>query len=271
MTDLLVVAAAQMESAFGDVAGNVATTVRMIREAAAAGVRLVVFPELSTIGYDLDQLADDRLWLTPDDPRLAPVAEACRETGVTAVIVAAWRDPSASGAGRIASFVYHPDGTAQVVAKMHVHASEDAWFQSAPYPPQPLDIDGWKVALAVCFDAANPTHALAACEAGADLYACSAMYDVSEIRRLDLHFGARAMDHRMVSLLANCTGAGKGWGSCGLSGTWGPDGERRTVAPDRMPQLVVDRIERATIERYRPARVTAADRQETRASRVTFA
>ncbi|MGC4192231.1 MAG: carbon-nitrogen hydrolase family protein [Thermomicrobiales bacterium] len=270
MMDTLVVAAAQMQSMFGDVEANVAATVRTIYEAVEAGVRLVVFPELSAIGYDLDQLADERLWLTPDDPRLRPVAVACRETGITAVIGAAWHDPEAGGVGRIASFVFHPDGATQVVAKMHVHSSEDAWFCSAPYPPQPLDIDGWKVVLAVCFDAANPTHAMAARDAGADLYACSAMYDVSEVRRLDLHFGARAMDHRMVSLLANCTGAGKGWESCGLSGTWGPDGERRAIASDRAPQLVIDRIERATIGRYRPAATTLLD-QETRASRVTLA
>lgn len=258
MTDSLAVAAAQMQSAFGDVDANVVTSVRMIHEAAGAGVRLVVFPELSTIGYDLGQLTDDRLWLTPDDSRLAPIADACRATGITAVVGAAWRDPEADDTGRLASFVYQPDGTTRIVAKMHVHTSEDAWFCSAPYPPQPLDIDGWTVALAVCFDAANPTHAMAAREAGADLYACSAMYDVSEVRRLDLHFGARAMDHRMVSLLANCTGSGAGWESCGLSGTWGPDGERRTVAPDRTPQLVIDRIERATLDRFRPSGVAAA-------------
>ena len=252
MIDPLVVAAAQMESVFGDVDANVAITVRMIREAAVGGAQLVVSPELSLIGYDLDQLSDRRLWLTPDDPRLAPIAVACRETGVTAIVGAAWRDPDAGDAGRIASFVLHPDGEAHIIAKMHVHASEDAWFCSASYPPRPLDIAGWSVALAICFDAANPSHAMAARDAGADLYICSAMYDVSEVRRLDLHFGARAMDHRMVSLLANCSGAGKGWESCGLSGTWGPDGERRTVAPDRTPQLVIDRIERAAIDRFRP-------------------
>lgn len=252
MTDVFVVAAAQMQSEFGDIEANVATTVGMIRDAAEEGVRLVVFPELSTIGYDLTQLKDDRLWLTPSDPRLAPIAAACQENGITAVVGAAWRDPAADGSGRIASFVFQPDGATQVIAKMHVHSSEDAWFCSAPYPPQPLTIDGWKIALAICFDAANPTHAMAARDAGADIYVCSAMYDISEIRRLDLHFGARAMDHRMVSLLANCTGAGDRWESCGLSGTWGPDGERRTVAPDRSSHLVVDRITRATIARYRP-------------------
>ncbi|MGB3328161.1 MAG: carbon-nitrogen hydrolase family protein [Thermomicrobiales bacterium] len=271
MTESLVVAAAQMQSVFGDVEANGATTVDMIHEAAAAGVRLVVFPELSSIGYDLDRLADDDLWLTPDDPRLAPIAAACRETGITAVIGAAWHDPDAGGAGRIASFVYGPAGEPRIVAKMHVHASEDAWFASAHYPPQVVVLDGWTIALAICFDAANPAHAMAARAADAEIYACSAMYDVAEVRRLGLHFGARAMDHRMVSLLANCAGSGRGWESCGLSGTWGPDGERRTVAPDRAPRLVIDRIERATIARYRIDSGIGTTDQETRASRTALA
>lgn len=251
MTDSLVVAAAQMQAVFGDVAANVVTMVAMIREAAAKEVRLVVFPELSTIGYDLDQLRDDRLWLTPDDTRLAPIRQACRETGISAVVGAAWRDPEAEDAPRLAAFVFHPDGGVDVVAKMHIPGGEAAWFTEAPYPPRAILIDGWRVVCAVCFDAANPSHAIAARAAGADCYVTSAMYDVAEVRRLDLHFGARAMDHRMVALLANCTGSGNDWESCGLSGTWGPDGERRSVAADRTPQLVIDRIDRALIDHYR--------------------
>jgi len=253
MTDTLVVAAAQMQSVFGDVEANVATMVAMIQEAAEHDVRLIVFPELSTVGYDLAQLVDERLWLTPEDARLVPIAQACTETGMSAVVGAAWHDPASDGAPRLAVFVMHPDRTVDIVAKMHIPGDEARWFREAPYPPCPILIDGWRVVCAVCFDAANPSHAIAARAAGADCYVASAIYDIAEERRLDLHFGSRAMDHRMVTLLANCTGSGNDWESCGLSGTWGPDGERRTIAAEPTPvhRLVIDRIERALITRYR--------------------
>ena len=41
-----------------------------------AGARVVVFPELSVTGYELDAPAVD-----PDDPRLGPIVAACAETG----------------------------------------------------------------------------------------------------------------------------------------------------------------------------------------------
>ena len=40
-------------------------------------------------------------------------------------------------------------------------------------------------------------------EAGADIYAVSALYTAGEDHRLALHLGARAMDNRMFSVLAN--------------------------------------------------------------------
>ncbi len=67
------VALAQTDCRLGDVAGNLVTTERLIKEAAADGVDLVVFPELSLTGYELGQLADDiSLW--PDDERLAELS-----------------------------------------------------------------------------------------------------------------------------------------------------------------------------------------------------
>ncbi len=69
-----------------------------------------------------------------------------------------------------------------------------------------LDLDGWKIALAICLDTARPVHAGGAAEAGADIYAVSALYTAGEDHRLALHLGARAMDNRMFSVLANLGG-----------------------------------------------------------------
>ena len=70
VTDALRVAVAQPATAFGGVRANVAAH----RDAvAAAGARLVVFPELSLTGYDL--AAPD---VDPTGDELAPLVAACR-------------------------------------------------------------------------------------------------------------------------------------------------------------------------------------------------
>ncbi|MFC7646268.1 nitrilase-related carbon-nitrogen hydrolase [Streptosporangium lutulentum] len=73
-------------------------------------------------------------------------------------------------------------------------------------------------------------HAEDAARRGADVYAGSVLYTLAETRRLDLHFAARAMDHRMFAVAANYAGTGPGWVSCGGSGAWHPDGTRLTQA-----------------------------------------
>ena len=74
----LTVAVAQTEILVSDVAGNVAGHAAVVR---AAGARLVVFPELSLTGYDLDAPS---LGLT--DPALDALIRACREVGSVALV-----------------------------------------------------------------------------------------------------------------------------------------------------------------------------------------
>jgi len=253
--DSLSIAAAQVAPVAGNVGANVASFVALIREAAAQDVALVVFPELALIGYDLGQLGAPDVWVTNDDTRLSPLHDVCVETGVTAIAGAAYLDPG--GVPRLASLVFLPDGSRETAYKVHVHGTENDHFVAGAYPPTTIEVRGWKVALAICFDAAIPTHAIAAADEGADLYVTSAMYTTSEIRRLDLHFASRAMDHRMFSLLANLTGTGPGWESCGRSGTWGPDGDVR-VTVDTEPGLVIDRLPYADLLAFRPQRISSA-------------
>src|SRR5688572_3323481 len=83
----MLVAAAQLAAVPGDVHANVAAHTDFVFAAAAQGARLVAFPELSITGYELDRIATEpELTLDDDDPRLAPLQDACAVTGVTAVV-----------------------------------------------------------------------------------------------------------------------------------------------------------------------------------------
>ena len=71
-----------------DVGVNAVTHAATVR---SAGTRVVVFPELSLTGYELDAPA-----ITAEDPRLAPIVAACAETGSLALVGA----PGHGEAGR---------------------------------------------------------------------------------------------------------------------------------------------------------------------------
>ncbi|WP_211363393.1 carbon-nitrogen hydrolase family protein [Saccharothrix saharensis] len=253
-SDELVVAVAQHAPVPGDVAENARRAAAAVAD--AAGADLLLFPLLSLTGYDLRRLAERASWATPDDPRLDVVREASRAHGVTTVVGAAWSAPD--GRRLLASVALLPDGGVEVAGKQYLSRAERDLFEPGE-PAPPLDVRGWRVALAVCFDAAAPEHALEMARRGADVYAVSALYTDGQERRLDVHPAARAMDHRMYALVANLAGAGPGWRSCGGSGVWHPDG-RRLVEAGTGPRVVTARLARAELERLRAADAVAGYR-----------
>jgi predicted amidohydrolase len=244
----LTLSAIQYEALDGGVATNVPEHIRLIEDAESHGARLVIFPELSLTGYRLDLLEGPGEWLSAADGRLDGIREICRRTGITAVVGAAFKDED--GTPRLASLAVHPAGLIEASFKTHLHASEQDLFVAGSQPAI-LEIDGWKVALAICFDAARPGHAEWAAAAGADIYAVSALYTAGEDHRLGLHLGARAMDNRMFSVLANLAGATPLGPSCGLSGFWGPDGLPLRQAAGTGTEVLTASLQHSVLERFR--------------------
>jgi predicted amidohydrolase len=222
--------------------------VRLIEDAESHGARLAVFPELSLTGYNLGLLASAESWLVQDDDRLADVREICRRTGITAIVGGAYREPS--GTPRLASLAIHPDGTTETAYKEHLHGQERDLFVAGNGAGL-LELDGWRIGLAICFDAAVPAHSTGAAEAGADAYAVSAVYTREEDRRLELHLGARAMDNRMFGILANLGGSTTLGPSCGLSGFWGPDGLRMKKAAGTGTEVVTATLLWNALQKFR--------------------
>lgn len=248
MSAELTVAAVQYESSHGGVAANIDAHVRALEDADGHGARIAVFPELSLIGYDLSRLDDDACWLSNPSAELAEIQSACEDMGIIGVVGAAVREPD--GTPRLASVLIRPGTVPLIAPKTHVHGEEQHHFEPGSGPTL-VDVDGWTIALAVCFDVAQPSHAAEAAAAGADLYAASAVYVVGEERRVDLHFGARAMDSRFFALLANAAGRTSLGPSCGESGIWGPDGHRMARARGAGPEVVSALLFRSALERYR--------------------
>jgi predicted amidohydrolase len=96
---------------------------------------------MSLTGYELDAPAIDA-----DDPRLAPIVEACAETGSMALFGA----PVHGEAGRSHIAIFAVDGTGARIAyrKMWLSATEAARF-SPGATPAAIDVDGWRLGLAI--------------------------------------------------------------------------------------------------------------------------
>lgn len=214
----LVIAVAQPRIVSYDVVANAAEHAEAVR---AAHARVVVFPELSLTGYELDAPA-----ITADDPRLAPIIEACAAAGATALVGA----PVLGEAGREHIAMLAVDGAGARVAyrKVHVHQSEERF--SPGIGPAVLDVDSWRLGLAICRDTRFAEHDAATAALGMDIYV-AAVLDHARDAHLPAERAQRAVADRRVwaatASFAGSTGGGFDQ-AAGGSAVWAPNG--RTLA-----------------------------------------
>jgi len=166
----LTVAAAQPPCVAHDVAANATAHADAVR---AARARLVVFPELSLTGYELD--ADP---VDPADPALAPLVEACAASGAVALAGA----PVEGQDGRLHIAMLRVDGAGAAVAYRKAHPGGDETARFSPGPgPCALDLDGRRVGLMVCRDTRIAGHVEGTAALGVDLVVAGVVHHDHEL------------------------------------------------------------------------------------------
>jgi predicted amidohydrolase len=195
----------------GDVSANVTAHAVLIRAAAA---RVVVFPEMSLTGYELDAPP-----LDPGDPRLAPLVDVCALTGTTALAGAPVDGPYIG--------VLAIDGSGVTVAyrKMNPGGGEPARFLAGT-DPAVIEVDGWRIGLAVCRDTGLPDQAAATASLGMDVYAAGLADHPHEDVIQESRAQRVARDHGVWVAFASFAGpTGGGYPeTAGRSGIWSPSG-----------------------------------------------
>ncbi len=220
----LSVAAAQPRCEAGDLRANALAHAEAIR---AAGARLVLFPELSLTGYELE--ADP---VAAADPALTPIVEACRTTGSLALVGAPIEEESRSF---IAALLVDGDGIAVAYRKSHPGGDELGRF-SAGDGPTAIDVDGWRVGLGICKDTGVAEHTAGTAALGVDVYLAGLVHARKELDEQDARgqrIAAACRSYVVFASFAGPTGGGYD-ATAGESTIWAPDGTvlaRASAAP----------------------------------------
>ena len=193
----------------------------------------MVFPELSLTGYELAAPP-----LSVDDERLAPLVAACAMTGTIALAGA----PIATDDGRrhIAVLVVDGGGVRVAYRKMWL-GSEEAAAGFVPGPaPAVLAVDGWRIGLAVCKDAAVEEHAAATSAAGMDVYAAGVAHHDFDAHVNGERAQRAARTHGVWAVTASFAGPTGGGHdrTAGCSGVWDPTGELVATAGPEPGEVV---------------------------------
>jgi predicted amidohydrolase len=227
MREPLVIAVAQPLSVSYDVAGNAERHAETVR---AADARVVVFPELSLTGYELDAET-----LTATDPRLDPLAAACRETGTLALAGAPVAVEGNDAETNIAMLAFDETGTRVAYAKIWLGESEATRFVAGDIPGL-LEVDGWRLGLAICKDTGVPQHAEEVAALGVDIYVAGVLELATDTEVQPARARRVAFDQNLWVAIASFAGStGGGFDqAAGGSGVWRRDG---TLASQVGPEV----------------------------------
>ncbi|MEU6862943.1 carbon-nitrogen hydrolase family protein [Streptomyces sp. NPDC046876] len=228
------IAAAQLTCIPADVTANTAQAAALADEARSQGAELVVFPEFTLTGYELEALAaDPGLWIAdPDDPRLDPL----RSAGIAVAVNVALHTPGPQPA--IATLVYGADGAhVTTYAKQHLYRHEQGAFTAGRADGR-FELGGIRFSLGVCFDNHFPELAGRAAADGCRVHLASSLYGTGDgiHERATVH--PALAGHGLYVVLANHVGPAGPWTGCGRSAVWEPGGSVLAEADDRTPSVV---------------------------------
>jgi predicted amidohydrolase len=164
------VAAAQPACAASDVERNAAVHAEIVR---AAQARVVVFPELSLNGYELDATA-----VRPDDDTLTPIAAAGADTDSIALVGAPVADKD--GADFIATLRVDAAGVGVAYRKSWLGGKESGRFRRGDGPTV-LVVDGWRFGLGICKDTDAAQHIAGTAALGVDAYLAGLVHHPEEL------------------------------------------------------------------------------------------
>jgi predicted amidohydrolase len=226
------IAVAQTTPFRGDVEANIEQHVRLACFAAEEHAQVLVFPELSLTGYELDLAS--ALAFEHGDARLAPLVDVASSCSMTVIVGAPIRIASRLYIG---AFILSPSRTVSLYTKQHLGAFSTSVSCDGVVPPAEATVfhpgtrnplvrfGGHTAAVAVCADTGQPSHPRHAADCGAKTYLASMFTVPSEFDRESASLRAYAVEHSMTVALANYGGPSGGLASAGRSTIWSETGE----------------------------------------------
>lgn len=230
-----------------DFAASTDAALAMVASAADAGARLLLLPE-----YTIAWAPKLHTGLAAGHARFAErLAAAAAEHGLW--VVAGTLVPQGERMRNVALAV-GPDGAvAGAYTKVHLFDAfgvreSDALDAGAPGEPVVIEVDGWRVGLATCYDLRFPESFRVLVDAGADVLAVGAAWaaGAGKAAQLDVLARARALENTSYMLLASQCGPGR----TGRSAVIGPLGEVVAQA-DEQPQLLIADLDRERLREVR--------------------
>jgi predicted amidohydrolase len=205
-----------------------------VREARS---RVVLFPELSLTGYELEASTVD-----PEDAAFEPLVRACGETGSIALVGAPVGGPRDQDF--IAMLAVSSTGVRVLYRKRWLGEEECIRF-SAGDEPTVLEVDGWRIGVGICKDTGVREHVERMAQLEIDAYCAGLVHWPEELDRQEERAVSIALRCRAFVAFASFAGpTGGGYTqTAGSSAIWSCTGEalaRAGTLPGELATATLD-------------------------------
>ena len=248
------IAGVQMDISITDNAGNVARMIDQLRITASAGARLAIFPECAIPGYCFDSLDEARPYAEPiTGSSVQVLTAACRELNCYAVFGMLERDGE-----RVfnVAVLTGPQGLVGVYRKVHLPFLGIDMFTTPGDKPFAIhEVEGVKIGMLICYDAAFPEAARALALLGADLIVLPTNWPPSAETMASCSIPCRAMENQVYFAAVNRVGTERGFQFIGESSLCAPNGQVLTKAAGTDPAILYANIDPLVSRQKRIVRV----------------
>jgi predicted amidohydrolase len=214
------VAAVQYEPRFADKEYNVARLLELTEQAARAGARLVVLPEMATTGYCFRNRAEIAPLVepVPAGPTVSRFSTVAATYGLHVVVGMAEVEPT-TGAYYNTAVLIGPEGYIGKYRKTHSFVDETRWARDGDLGIPVFETALGRIAMLICMDATFFETARVAALAGADLIA----FPTNWLGHQGA-WRARAQENGVYMVCANRWGEERSTRFCGNSAVIDPAG-----------------------------------------------
>lgn len=214
----------QTDVSLGDIDHNTRTVLDHLESEAAAGSKLVIFPECMLTGYGFPSkdAAIERA-IRRDGAPLEAIAKACARLRVHSCLGFLEMD----GESRLynTAVLTGPDGHVGWYRKTHLPwLGVDRWVSPGDGPWQVHDIGGLMVGMIICYDGSFPEAPRALALLGAELIVLPTNWPEGARTVIDHLVTSRAVENHLYFAACNRTGTESGFRFLGESRIVAPDG-----------------------------------------------
>lgn len=228
------IAAAQSCSITGAVTENIDHHIALVRLATEKGAQVILFPELSLTGYEPSIAASTAL--SPTDPALGPLQATADDLNTTLIVGCPIR--SQGSKPYLGAFIIRPGQEIGIYRKRFLHGEEKVHFSSSKNLVV-LETHGKSMAIAICADINNPTHARDLAEHHPAIYAAGVAMTPEDIQRAEKSMSDRAQRYGFVAVMANYAAPTGTYETGGRSAVWNKNGDIMAQAPESGECLVL--------------------------------